>query len=58
MCGFRLESHFDRSIMFTETTCSLRSNRAIQILDQHKATYGAFNVLEDVEIREGVKKFS
>ncbi len=44
--------------MFTETTCSLRSNRAIQILDQHKATYGAFNVLEDVEIREGVKKFS
>eukprot|EP00291_Cryptomonas_curvata_P011389 CAMPEP_0172192676 /NCGR_PEP_ID=MMETSP1050-20130122/24475_1 /TAXON_ID=233186 /ORGANISM="Cryptomonas curvata, Strain CCAP979/52" /LENGTH=174 /DNA_ID=CAMNT_0012868035 /DNA_START=20 /DNA_END=544 /DNA_ORIENTATION=- len=34
------------------------SNRAIQILDQHKATYGAFNILEDVEIREGVKKFS
>lgn len=41
-----------------ETACFLRSNRAVQILDQHKATYGAFNVLEDVEIREGVKKFS
>ncbi len=34
------------------------SNRAVQILDHHAATYGAFNVLEDMEVREGVKKYS
>lgn len=34
------------------------SNRAVQILDHHSATYGAFNVLEDQEVREGVKQFS
>ena len=34
------------------------SNRAVQILDHHRAVYGAFNVLADAEIREGIKKFS
>jgi len=34
------------------------SNRAVQILDHHSAAYGAFNVLEDHEVREGIKQFS
>jgi len=34
------------------------SNRAVQILDHHKTAYGAFNVLEDTDVREGVKAFS
>mmetsp|Transcript_11147 Transcript_11147/g.26076 ORF Transcript_11147/g.26076 Transcript_11147/m.26076 type:complete len:171 (+) Transcript_11147:30-542(+) len=34
------------------------SNRAVQILDHHRAVYGAFNVLADPEIREGVKQYS
>jgi len=34
------------------------SNRAVQILDHHKTTYGAFNVLEDPEVREGIKQYS
>lgn len=34
------------------------SNRAVQILDHHRAVYGAFNVLADSEIREGVKAYS
>ena len=28
------------------------SNRAVQILDHHKTKYGAFNVLEDQDVRE------
>jgi glutaredoxin-related protein len=59
MCGFRFENPIFEMIFFRlmyEFDCC--SNRAIQLLDQHKATYGAFNVLEDVEVREGVKKFS
>jgi monothiol glutaredoxin len=34
------------------------SNRAVQILDHHRAVYGAFDVLRDPEVREGIKKFS
>ncbi|EKX39391.1 hypothetical protein GUITHDRAFT_96730 [Guillardia theta CCMP2712] len=34
------------------------SNKAVQILDFHRTQYGAFNVLEDMEVREGVKQFS
>ena len=34
------------------------SNKAVQILDFHRTQYGAFNVLEDTEVREGVKQFS
>eukprot|EP00802_Teleaulax_amphioxeia_P026824 Tamp_27996.p2 GENE.Tamp_27996~~Tamp_27996.p2 ORF type:complete len:165 (+),score=43.55 Tamp_27996:70-495(+) len=34
------------------------SNRAVQILDHHKTSYGAFNVLEDQDIREGIKAYS
>ena len=32
--------------------------RAVQILDHHKTAYGAFNVLEDQDVREGVKAYS
>ncbi|KAJ1479649.1 thioredoxin-like protein [Baffinella frigidus] len=34
------------------------SNRTVQILDHHKTAYGAFNVLEDAVVREGIKKYS
>jgi len=29
----------------------------VQILDAHEVEYAAYNVLEDAELREGVKKF-
>ena len=34
------------------------NKRAVQILDHHKTAYGAFNVLEDQDVREGVKAYS
>ena len=30
----------------------------VQILDHHKTAYGAFNVLEDASVREGIKQYS
>ena len=33
------------------------SNAVVQILDAHEVEYAAYNVLEDPELREGVKKF-
>jgi len=33
------------------------SNQAIQILRFHKAEFGTVNVLDDTEIREGIKEY-
>ena len=33
------------------------SNAVVQILDHYEVEYAAYNVLEDPELREGVKKF-
>jgi monothiol glutaredoxin len=34
------------------------SNKVVQILSAYDVEYGSFNVLEDLEVREAVKKFS
>lgn len=34
------------------------SNQVVQILRFHDAEFGSVNVLEDMEVREGIKEFS
>ena len=34
------------------------SNKVVQILAAYNVEYGSFNVLDDVEVREAVKKYS
>ncbi len=34
------------------------SNKVVQILSAYNVEYGSFNVLDDAEVREAVKKYS